>query len=246
MSQRSADVAVNPSGVRVPLRVNSSNELLTAGGGSGGGGDASAANQALEIAELTALNGTSIQIGTLIDVNNGVALDSQTYLFTISSKFPTAATPANNATAPSCTSVRAIAAGIEPNSGHVYNADVDVSRRLQVVANAPNAATTSNSTTWQVQRRAAAFSCTVRKVRFFSRAAAEKYVVLVDNSTTVSNGDMPKGACIFKVPASDGASETWANGLSFTSGCCIALCDSVDPTITLSGTADALFTVQLD
>jgi hypothetical protein len=145
---------------------------------------------------------------------------------------------------PSVSTILSIAAAVEPNSGKLYKVDIDTNRRLSVLAAPPAASTTSNSTSYQIQRTAAAFSCTVRAIEAFSTSAG--YVVLVDKASAAANGDFPKGGSVFPITAGGRVDKEWSKGKNFSNGCVIALCTSVSPTITLAGSADATFTVQLD
>lgn len=238
-------VAQNPDGAGAALQLDASGFLkVVLSGGGGGGGDASAANQLTEIAGLQAINDNIIVSNGIAFTTQGNLVDMNTTNILFSAKFPNAAVPANNVAAPSVSKIQIIHSAIEPNSGNVYKIDVDTSRRLSVVSSIPNASTTSNSTAYQVQRTLAAFSCTMRAIEAFSTSAG--FVVLLDKGTPAANGDFPKGGSVWPIAAGGRIEKEWFRGKNFTSGCVIALCTSVYPTITLAVSADAIFTGQLD
>lgn len=254
-------IAVNPSAVPASLLVDADGYLkVVLAGGGGGGGDATAANQLLQLTQLETI--ADYTTATVVEINNtnGFIVDfmarfpgtqlSATNPWPVQpvggavALFPTAAAPANNVTTPSVTKIQAILSGVEPNSGNLYRVDVDTARRLATVANVPMPSTTSQSTSYVVQRTAAAFACTVRSIEAFSTSAG--YVVLIDKASAAADGDFPKGASVYPIAANGRIEHEWQRGLSFSSGCVIALCTAVSPTITLAGTSDAIFRVQLD
>lgn len=218
--------------------------VIVSGGGGGGGGDASAANQLVEIASLAAIETYTQGAWVSLADTNGLLTDTQALVTNLLARFPAVAAPSNNVATPSVSKIQAILSGVEPNSGNLYRVDVDTSRRLATTANIPGAATTSNGTSFQIQRTIANFGCTVRAIEAFSLSAG--FVVLVDKSTAVANGDFPKGASIFPIAAGGRIEKEWFRGKGFTNGCVMALCTSVSPTITLSASPDAVFTGQLD
>ena len=236
-------VVQTEAGVPAKLTVDGAGALKTAGG-AGGGGDASAANQLSEIQRLSDLYDTLINIGSIDNAIQGVLVDTQTYTFQFSSKFPTEAVPGNNETVPSVTKIQSILSAVEPNSGKLYKVDIDTNRRLAVLASTPAASTTSNSSSYQIQRTAAAFSCTLRAFEAFSTSAG--YVVLIDKATAAANGDFPKGGSVWPIAAGGRVEKEWIRGKNFSAGCVIALCTAVSPTITLAGSADMIVTVELD
>jgi len=231
-------VTKTEAGAFAQLTVDASGFLKVTLAG-GGGGDASAANQALEIAALTDLvarfPASQLSISAPWPVRpaeGGAAL------------FPIAAAPANNDTVPSVTKMQVILSAVEPNANRIHKVDIDTSRRLQTVANIPGTATTSNSSSFQSQRVVAVFGCTVRAIEVFSLSAG--YVVLVDKASALVGGEMPKGGSVWPIAAGGRVEKEWFRGKGFSAGCVIALCSSVYPNITVPSAPDALFTVQLD
>ena len=65
-------VGQRPDGKFIPVQVDNDGNVMTTGGGGGGGGDASAANQATQIAEAQALNAIVATDGSVLDVKTAI------------------------------------------------------------------------------------------------------------------------------------------------------------------------------
>jgi hypothetical protein len=109
-------------------------------------------------------------------------------------------------------------------------------------------ATASRSTTLQIQRTIAAFSCTPRTVLAWSSAAG--YICLANASSTIADGFTPFGGHIYPISAGEQIRIHWEFAESFTTGLVVAHCTQIVSggalSTVLSTSASCMFTGIVD
>jgi hypothetical protein len=173
---------------------------------------------------------------------------TQTTLAALSAKLPAAATPADNVANPSTTSIMGMVMGWNPALSQWGRQRVDSTNYLQVRTHPTSPATTSRSTALQIQRTAAAFSCTPKCVRAFTTTAG--WIALFNKATAAADADTPHGGHIYRVNANQTLVIDFKYNASFTTGLTIAHLSQVESggslSTVVSVAASCMFTVQYD
>lgn len=150
----------------------------------------------------------------------------------LTGKFPSAASPADNAANPSVSGIMAFGMGYNPALSQWGRPRIDSSFYAQVRA-APFAPTTSSrSTSLQIQRTISAFSCTPKRATVF--AIADCWVAFFNASSAVADGATPFGGHVYRLLANQTLDYVWHYQESFTTGFVIAALSQVESAGSLS------------
>jgi hypothetical protein len=175
-----------------------------------------------------------------------LALDAT--LSTLSAKIPAAASLSGTLSTPTAPILGALTCGYSSALGRPLVTPVDSTGIASVIARKHSPGSRSGSTSLQIQRTIAAFSCTPVVVRAWSSTAG--YIALANASSAVADGFTPYGGHVYAIEAGRNLTIEWEFRETYTTGLVVVFCTQIFSGASLAtviGTTNCcLFTGQYD
>jgi hypothetical protein len=192
-------------------------------------------------------SGTALPISAAsLPLPTGAA--TETTVAALNAKFPAAATLSDTIANMSATQLAALGFG--------WNSGTATWRRTPVNSTGVGSAfavpiapgSRSGSTSLQIQRTIAGFSCTPRVVRAWSSTAG--FICLANASSAVADGFTPYGGHVYEIEAGKNLTLEWDFAETFTTGLVVVFCTQIHSGASLATligtTACCMFTGQYD